>query len=89
MQILKQRHSIKLDDKKRQEKYLKEQMDIQTVERSTVDKEVDDLVARVLDQDKIQKDMDLQIQLKRKTLLQIERLKEERAAKLAAPQTQP
>lgn len=64
-------------------------MDIQTVERSTVDKEVDDLVARVLDQDKIQKDMDLQIQLKRKTLLQIERLKEERAAKLAAPQTQP
>ena len=64
-------------------------MDIQTVERSTVDKEVDDLVARVLDQGKIQKDMDLQIQLKRKTLLQIERLKEERAAKLAAPQTQP
>ena len=61
MQILKQRHSIKLDDKKRQEKYLDEQIEIQKEEKGKIDAEVEELGARVLEQGQVQKDLDAQI----------------------------
>ena len=58
---MKQRHAIKLDDKKRHEVYLNDLMDSQKDDKDRVDREAEELEARAKHQDDSQKEVDFQI----------------------------